>query len=142
RAGRHQRVYAGVQKWALLRWSQTFALWFQLTALAVSLVLVVFTDLAFGWSTTLTTGDPLLDARRVHRATAVVAAPWRWIIPDAQPSLELIEESRYFRAASGAVSAREAARLGGWWRFVVLTIVVYGVLPRVITLGLAEARLR
>src|SRR5690606_41422347 len=117
RAGRHQRVYAGVQKWALLRWSQTFALWFQLTALAVSLVLVVFTDLAFGWSTTLTTGDPLLDARRVHRATAVVAAPWRWFIPDAQPSLELIEVFRYFRATPGSVSARVGGRNGWGWIF-------------------------
>jgi hypothetical protein len=142
RAKKHQSVYSGVQTWALLQWSQWFALWFQITALVASLVLVVFTDLAFGWSTTLTTGDAALDARRVHRVTSALATPWRWLAPEAEPSLELIEESRYFRVASVPVSTAQAARLGGWWEFVVCTIAVYGALPRVFTLILARARLR
>ena len=71
-----------------------------------------------------------------------MATPWRWLAPDAEPSLTLIEESRYFRVASVPVSTAQAARLGGWWKFVVCTIAVYGVLPRVLTLMLARARLR
>jgi hypothetical protein len=142
RVADHQRLYSGVQRWALLRWSQWFALWFQISALVASLVLVVFTDLAFGWSTTLTTGDAALDAQRVHRVTAALAAPWARLAPDAAPSLELIQESRYFRVAAGPVSPTQAARLGGWWKFVVFTIAVYGVLPRAITLAIARARLR
>lgn len=142
RAGAHQRLYAGVQTWAFLRWSQWFALWFQFTALTASLVLVVFTDLAFGWSTTLTSGDPVGDAQRVHRATTAIAVPWSWLAPTAQPSLALIEESRFFRAASEPVSSLQAARLGGWWTFVVLTIAVYGVLPRLLTFSIASVRLR
>jgi hypothetical protein len=54
----------------------------------------------------------------------------------------LIEESRYFRVTAESVSSAQAARLGGWWRFVVLTIAVYGLLPRMITLALAQSRLR
>lgn len=142
RAAAHQQLYSGVQKWALLRWSQWFALCFQLTSLAAALILVVFTDLAFGWSTTLTTGDPALDAQRVHRVTSFLAVPWNWIAPEAQPSFALIEQSRYFRAASQPLSPSQAAQLGGWWQFVVLTIAVYGVLPRLITLGFAQSRLR
>lgn len=142
RVGRHQHLYASLQKWAVLRWSQLFALTFQLTALAACLVLVVFTDLAFGWSTTLTTGDAALDARRVHRVTSAIARPWSWAVNDAQPSLALIEESRYFRVAAAPVSPAQAARLGGWWRFMALTLVVYGTLPRVITFAVARARLR
>ncbi len=142
RAGAHQRLYAGVQTWAFLRWSQWFAAWFQFTALTASLVLVVFTDLAFGWSTTLTSGDPLLDAQRVHRVTTLMATPWSWLAPTAQPSLALIEESRFFRAASETVSSLQAARLGGWWTFVVLTIAVYGLVPRLLTYIIARARLR
>lgn len=139
---RHQRLYASVQKWALLRWSQLFAVTFQVTALIACLVLVVFTDLAFGWSTTLTTGSAALDAQRVHRVVSGIAAPWSWAIDDASPSLELIEQSRYYRVASGSVSRADAARLGSWWRFVALTIAVYALLPRVITLAVAQARLR
>lgn len=142
RAGAQQRLYAGVQTWAFLRWSQWFALWFQLTALTASLGLVVFTDLAFGWSTTLTSGDPAVDAQRVHRVTTAIAAPWSWLAPTAQPSLTLIEESRFFRAASEPISSLQAARLGGWWAFVVLTITVYGVLPRLLTFSIASVRLR
>ncbi len=142
RAAAHQQLYSGVQKWALLRWSQWFALCFQLTVLAAALVLVVFTDLAFGWSTTLTTGDAALDAQRVHRVTSFLAIPWNWIAPDAQPSLALIEQSRYFRVASQPLSPSQAAQLGDWWPFIVLTIAVYGVLPRFLTLALAQSRLR
>lgn len=142
RMGRHQRLYASLQKWALLRWSQGFAVMFQTAALAACVILVVFTDLAFGWSTTLTSGDPAVDARRLHRITSVAAAPWSWAVPGARPSLELIEESRYFRAAAVAVSRAEAARLGGWWRFLVLAIAVYGLLPRILTFAFARARLR
>jgi hypothetical protein len=131
-----------VQKWAILRWSQLFALTFQFAALLACLVLVVFTDLAFGWSTTLTTGDPKVDAARVHRIASALATPWTWAIDDALPSLSLIEQSRYFRVTTAAVSTTEAARLGSWWRFVALTIAIYGLLPRVITFVFATARLR
>lgn len=142
RLGKHHRLYASLQKWAILRWSQMFAVAFQVTALAASLVLVVFTDLAFGWSTTLTTGDATRDALRVHRLGTAIAAPWAWAIDDAQPSLKLIEESRYFRVTAEPVSSAQAARLGEWWKFVVLTIAVYGLLPRIFTFALAQYRLR
>ena len=138
----HQRLYATVQKWAMLRWSQLFALTFQISAVLACLALVVFTDLAFGWSTTLTTGDATLDAQRVHRMSSAQAAPWSWALDDAVPSLPLIEQSRYFRVARRPVSRDEAARLGTWWKFVVMTIAVYGLLPRVITLAIARSRLR
>jgi hypothetical protein len=139
-AGSHQARYASLQRWALLRWSQLFALSFQTAALAACLMLVVFTDLAFGWSTTLTTGDSTQDAQRVHRITSALATPWRGFDPAASPTLALIEESRFFRVAAEPVSSTEAARLGGWWRFVALTLLVYGVLPRAVTLAIATVQ--
>ncbi|HTO03883.1 MAG TPA: DUF2868 domain-containing protein [Opitutus sp.] len=142
RLSKHHRLYADLKKWVILRWSQLFAVSFQVTALLVCLMLVVFTDLAFGWSTTLTTGDALRDAQRIHGITSIMAAPWSWALVDAQPSLALIEESRYFRAAAEPLSFAQAARLGGWWKFVVLTIAVYGLLPRLLTLAVANSQLR
>src|SRR5690606_892450 len=76
RADRHQQLYAGVQEGALLQWSQWAGLGLQSAALGASLVVVVVTDLEFGWSTTLTSGDAALDAQRVHRVTTAIAAPW------------------------------------------------------------------
>lgn len=142
RMEKHGRLYATLQKWALLRWSQLFAVVFQATALVASLLLVVFTDLAFGWSTTLTSGDATRDAERVHRMTSALAAPWTWTLPEAQPSLALVHESRYYRVASESVSRERAARLGEWWKFLVLAIAVYGLLPRLVTFGIAHARVR
>jgi hypothetical protein len=142
RLAAHRTLYGPVQKWTLLRWSQLFALAYQTAALLTVILLVVFTDLAFGWSTTLTTGDPERDAQRVHRATSLLALPWAAIVPDAAPSPELITESRYYRAAPRSLSSAEASRLGGWWRFVVLALAVYGWLPRLLMLTLAHARLR
>jgi hypothetical protein len=141
RAGEHQTLYARVQKWLLLRWSQVFAVAFQCGALSATLGLVLFTDLVFGWSTTLASGDPAADAARVHDLTSAIAAPWGWAIKDAVPGVELIRESRYFRVVDAAVSPAQASRLGGWWSFLVLAMLVYGLIPRLIVLAIAARRL-
>lgn len=138
---RRQTLYQGIQKWAVLRWSQLFALGFQAAALAAAICLVLFTDLAFGWSTTLTSGDPIQDAETVHRLTSTLATPWARALEAADPSASLIEESRYFRAAEHSLTSDQAARLGAWWPFIILTLLVYGLLPRLITFALADLRL-
>ncbi len=142
RASANQRVHGVLQKWILLRWSQVFALGFQVAALTASLGLVVFSDLAFGWSTTLTTGNPLEDASRLHTITDVVSAPWSGFVPQASPSAELIRDSRYFRVAAAPLTGEQAARLGGWWSFAVMAMLAYGLLPRLLTLTLALLRVR
>ncbi len=141
RAGEHQTLFARVQKWLLLRWSQVFAVAFQCGALSAALALVLFTDLVFGWSTTLASGDPDRDAARLHQVTTAVAAPWGRVAPDAVPSVELIRESRYYRIVDETVSQERASRLGGWWPFLVLGILVYGLMPRLVVLAVASQRL-
>jgi hypothetical protein len=142
RARSHQTLYAGVQSWTVLRWSQLLALAFQVAAVVTALGLVAFTDLAFGWSTTLTTGNAARDAERVHAITTTLAIPWSWALADAKPSLPLIEHSRYYRAVAATVTPDQAAQLGGWWRFLVLTMLVYGLVPRVVTAAVTQIRLR
>ncbi|MEZ5274842.1 MAG: DUF2868 domain-containing protein [Opitutaceae bacterium] len=141
RAHRQQTLFSAIHKWTLLRWSQLFALGFQVAALSAALSLILFTDLAFGWSTTLTSGDPVADAATVHRLTSTLATPWAWAFESADPSIGLILDSRYFRAAEAVLNPEEAARLGAWWPFMVLTLLVYGLLPRVFTYTIARARL-
>ena len=122
-------------KWQLMCWSQIAAVAFNVAALATALLLVTFTDLAFRWSTTLE-----VDAQAVARIVHAIAWPWHALVPSAVPSAALVEESQFFRLDDGGPVSGRA--LAAWWPFTLLTIVTYGLLPRLAMLGLAIARLR
>src|SRR5262245_50067560 len=125
-------------RWQVLYWAQGAAVAFNVAALATAIVLVTFSDLAFGWSTTLD-ADPNAVARIVH----AIAAPWASFAPTAVPSAALVEQSQFFRLdGGGALGAGAVRALGGWWPFTVLAIVTYGLAPRLLLLALATARLR
>jgi hypothetical protein len=132
RAGRSGS--ARLAKWQLMRWSQVAAVGFNVAALVTAALLVTFTDLAFRWSTTLD-ADPEVVTRIVH----AIAWPWHAFVPSAVPSAELIAESQYFRLDSELASGRA---LAAWWPFTLLTIVTYGLLPRLVMLVVAGTRLR
>lgn len=129
------KLTAPLRRWLLLRASQTAAVAFASGALAAALVQVVFTDLSFGWSTTLE-----VDVARVHDVARAVAAPWAWLWPEASPSLGLLESTRFFRIAPEPGSA--VALYGHWWPFVLMCMFVYGWLPRAAFLVFARVRLR
>jgi hypothetical protein len=123
-------------KWQALYWSQTAAVAFNIAALITAIMLVTFSDLAFGWSTTLE-ADPA-DVNRIVRA---IARPWAAVMPAAVPSEELVEQSQFFRLGdAGAASSPRS--LGAWWPFTILSLVTYGLVPRVALLAFAATRLR
>ncbi|MDX1650298.1 MAG: DUF2868 domain-containing protein, partial [Myxococcota bacterium] len=132
-----ERLTAPVQRWLLLRASQGAAVAFQGGALATAVALVVFTDLAFGWSTTLE-----VEPERVHELTSLLSAPWARFWPAARPSLELVEATRFFRIAGEPDPSLPLVTYGAWWPFVVTCMAVYGLLPRLVFLGVARRRLR
>lgn len=140
-AGRHfdlgQNVVSRAGFWQLFVFSQYFALCFFVGVLIVALGMVAFTDLAFGWSSTLR-----IDAEQVYGWFAVLAAPWAEWWSDAAPSLELVRESRYYRLEGGSVEAQRAAALGGWWPFVLACLLVWGLVPRLVMLIFGRVRLR
>lgn len=126
----HGRLYGRVERSQLLRWSHSSGLAFAVGALASTLAFVVFTDLAFGWSTTLDA-----TAGRVHQAARVIALPWAAIWPDASPSLELVESTRYFRVSSeDHIHVVDPIIYGGWWPFLVMSILAYAIVPRLLGL--------
>jgi NAD(P)H-dependent FMN reductase len=140
RTSGHHALYGWVEKWLIVRAGQGFGVAFNLGALAGCLYLVVFSDLAFGWSTTLQTDAPQLKA-----LTDGLSWPWAGLIPQAQPSLELIVATRYFRFQPGAlpgIAASSPVILGEWWPFLFLCLLVYGLLPRILTLTFAASRLQ
>ncbi len=125
-------------KWQLLFWSQTAAVAFNVAVIATGVALVTFTDLAFGWSTTLHT-----DAHSIARIVDTVSAPWRSWLPNAVPDIVLIERSQFFRLdGSGAFDVAASRELTGWWSFVIFAIVSYGLIPRMALLTLSAVRLR
>lgn len=124
-------------RWQMLMWSQFGAVAFNIAALATAAALIAFTDLAFGWSTTLR-----IDSSDALRITNALAAPWGWIWPDAVPSASLIDGSRFFRLASASPPAISAETLTGWWPFLLAAIMTYGLAPRCLLLLFAAIRLR
>jgi hypothetical protein len=134
-------LYQHVEPWLLLGVTQGFGVAFNLGALLAFLRLVVFSDLAFAWSTTLVE----LDAERFHAVAAAVAAPWSGLWPDAVPTLDLVGATRYSRLESAylAPGAGRAARpetVGGWWPFLAAALTCYGLLPRLVLLAVARVR--
>jgi hypothetical protein len=106
---------------------------FNLGALGATLIRVMGSDLAFGWQSTLR-----ISGQAVHDFVAAIALPWSWFVPRgiAYPSLEqiagskmILKEGMYHLATPDLVS---------WWPFLCLALICYGLLPRVLLLGLSR----
>ncbi|MGH8658199.1 MAG: DUF2868 domain-containing protein, partial [Gammaproteobacteria bacterium] len=139
----HRTLFGRVHKWMGLLWSQQFAVAFNLGALIGCAHLIIFSDLAFGWSTTLD-----VEGAFFHRVVSSLALPWASWFQEAVPSRELVEGSKYFRFKQGVGMHTpedlriQAQFLGGWWSFLLACLFTYGLLPRLVTLALAWWRLR
>jgi hypothetical protein len=86
------------------------------------LILLLFTDLAFGWSSTL-----IDESKHIVSWSQTIAAPWGWLWPSAVPDASLVEATRYTRIDPHAGQTQWA---GEWWRFLLASLVVYNILPR------------
>ena len=117
-----------VRMWFYARWSHLVGVGYFSGALLTMLALIVFSDLVFGWSTTLE-----LEPLTLQHMTSVMALPWSWLWPAASPSLELVESSQYFRAASAISEVSALAALGRWWPFLLMSVLIYGWLPRAVS---------
>ncbi len=132
-----------IGKWQVLLWSQVVAVAFNSAAVVTFLYLVVSTDLAFAWSTTLG-----LDAESFGSLAHALAAPWRSWLPDAVPSAELVAATRFYRLDEGllpdhgATLGSHPATLGDWWPFLAASMLCYGLAPRLALLIVAGWRLR
>jgi hypothetical protein len=118
---------------------QFFGVAFNLAAVATLTFFVVFSDLSFSWGTTIEA-----EPKRIHQITAGLSLPWASFLPQARPSLELVEATRFARiegtfVGSGSSSVSHA---GGWWRFLAAATMTYGFLPRVTALGIGIFLLR
>ncbi len=131
--------YGKLRFWLLARLSQDFALCFNLGALLVFLYMVAVTDLAFAWSTTLD-----VEPSRLHQLTNALAAPWSWRFPELAPTLDLVQATRYSRHLGEYISTNggppDVADLGRWWSFLWISMMIYGLFPRLLTNYISNAR--
>ena len=139
RLGARRSLYHRVEPWLLLGLTQAFGVAFNVGALLCLARLVVFSDIAFSWSTTVLQ----LDAQRFHALVGHLAAPFGWAFPDAIPSVELVEATRFSRLEgayflSGTGRAASPDLVGGWWPFLAAALAFYGLFPRLLTLGVAR----
>ena len=105
---------------------QQLSLLFAIGMVLAFLIYLLVTDLAFGWSSTLD-----LSIELIHQITNAMSLPWQQIWPAAVPSLELIEQTHYFRVAPTVTE--QPYMFGQWWRFLLMCLVVYVLLPRIVT---------
>ncbi|HEY6100238.1 MAG TPA: DUF2868 domain-containing protein, partial [Anaeromyxobacter sp.] len=134
-------LYRGVEPWLLVGLVQSFAVAFNVGVLLATVRQVVFSDVAFAWSTTLLR----LDTDAFHALVRGLAAPWASLWPDAVPSRALVAATRYSHLEgayfeAGAGRAADPALVGAWWPFLVAAVTAYGLLPRAAMLAVARAR--
>ncbi len=113
--------------WLIIKRSQLLALIFSFGLLAALLGMVITKDIAFAWSTTLQV-SPI----EFHSLLHTLAFAWRDFFPWAVPSVELIEQSQYFRLGEklDMQMIQNASKLGEWWKFLVFATLFYAILLR------------
>jgi len=113
--------------WIVIKRSQWVSFLFSLGLLLSLLLMVATKDIAFAWSTTLQ-----ISPEAFHNFLNTLAFPWRSWFPGAIPSLELIEQSQYFRLGDRLSSEmiNNASKLGEWWKFLAMATLFYAIVLR------------
>ncbi|UPT77984.1 DUF2868 domain-containing protein [Sulfurovum sp. XGS-02] len=143
--GRAEEQIKGVKinpllaNWIIIKRSQIIVLFFSLGLLLALLGVIVTKDIAFAWSTTLH-----ISPEEFQRFLHTIAFPWREFAASAVPSLELIEQSQYFRLGTtlDEEMIAHASDLGEWWKFLALSTLWYAIFLRFCIFILASFGLR
>lgn len=138
---RELKINPLLANWLIIKRSQLLSLCFSFGLLLALLGVVITKDIAFAWSTTLE-----IDPETFYGILHTLALPWRELYPSALPSMELIEQSHYFRLGEtlSAQMLANAPVLGEWWRFLACATLFYAILLRfliymIASLGLSRA---
>jgi len=130
-----------ILNWLVIKRSQVLALAFSFGLLLALLAMVATRDIAFAWSTTLS-----VTPEAFHHLLNTLSFAWRDLFPWAVPSVELVEQSQYYRLGEklGDTMIAHAALLGEWWKFLLFATLFYAVLLRFVmyiisTIGLKRA---
>lgn len=108
--------------WRLARAVQTAGVAFNLGALAALAGLILFRNIGFFWETT----TEFTMRAVLWQVTHILSAPWQWIDPLAVPDSMTLDATRWEPGEVG----RLAPGPPEWWRFLLWSLVVWGMGPR------------
>lgn len=131
--GRSRTVYGKIFFWPVFNTAQLAGIAFNLGVLAAMLMRITLTDVAFGWQSTLRP-----DPQTVYAIVEFLAAPWAWFLepPVAHPTAAQIAGSKM--VLKEGIYNLASADLASWWPFLCFSVVFYGLVPRVVLLGLGR----
>ncbi len=122
-----KKRYGSLFYWPLFIKLQLFGIGFNIGLLAVTLLKVVTTDLAFGWQSTVQFSN-----EAIFTFVRVLALPWSWCLDHPFPSLAEIEGSRMI--LKDGIYSLTTHDLISWWPFLSCALLVYGLVPRIFLL--------
>ncbi len=112
--------------------AQVFGIGFNIGAILMSMALIWFVDLGFGWGSAMN-----VSAETIQGVVRVIALPWSWLFGEGVgvPTLQEIAGTRI--SLKDSLAQFNADHLRSWRWFLVLAVFTYGLLPRVLLLGLS-----
>jgi hypothetical protein len=128
-------LYGPVSYLPLIIPAQIFGVAFNVGVILTTVLLEWFTDLAFGWGSTLN-----VHPQTIFDITRLIALPWSWLLGEGigYPSLEQVAGSRiileHWATATPTIKP-DPAHLRSWGSFLVMAVVTYGLLPRLVLWG-------
>ncbi len=115
---------------------QLFGVSFNCGVLAATLLKVVGSDVAFGWQTTIQ-----VQTETVHRLIQWISLPWSWLMPVyCCPTVAQVEGSKLI--LKDGIYRLATHDLTSWWPFLCMSVLVYGLLPRLTLLLIGVVRQR
>jgi len=123
------KIDTELEKYVMIKNSLLMQLSFAFGFLFAFIIMLLFTDVAFAWSSTIITPEQF--STLIH----TIALPWSYF-KEAIPSLETITNSQFFQLDK--LEHFDAKMLASWWSFLLLSIVVYMIILRLLLLALVE----
>jgi hypothetical protein len=125
----NKSIYGTVFHWPFFIVAQVFGIGFNVGILSATFLNILGSDLAFGWQSTVR-----LSTEAVYHMVKFFATPWRGFVPPhlAYPTLDQIEGSRI--VLKEGIYRLATTDLTAWWPFLCLSVLFYGLLPRIILL--------
>ncbi|MGB0900025.1 MAG: DUF2868 domain-containing protein [Psychrobium sp.] len=115
----------------LMMCSQQSVLAFSLGCLVSFLMVLLFSDVAFVWRSTL------LSASHIEPVLRFIALPWQFF-DAALPNIALIEATQENRFTQ--TNAASNTDFGAWWLYLLTAQLMYAIVPRIISSAVATWR--
>lgn len=128
----HFALYGSAAYLPMLIPAQLFGIAFNIGVILTTVALEWFTDMAFGWGSALD-----VQPGTIHTLAHIIALPWSWLFGDGVgvPTLEQVQGTRI--SLKDPLFIMDAVHLRSWRWFLVLAVFTYGLLPRLVLLGLS-----